>query len=71
LRYLVDGLNPERMLAAAGGLGLGRVALRRAVRHGDECVVLGRPIARKQGYTFRWLTRLRSSGIDCGPAKAI
>ena len=28
-RYILDGLNPERMLVAAEALGLGRAALRR------------------------------------------
>ena len=35
-RYLLDGLNPERMLIAAEALGIGRVALDRAVRYGHR-----------------------------------
>ena len=35
-RYILDGLNPERMLIAAEALGLGRAAIRRAVRYGNE-----------------------------------
>ena len=50
--YLLDGLNPERMLIAAEALGLGRVALDRAVRYGNERVVFGRPIAMNQGVQF-------------------
>lgn len=51
-RYLLDGLNPERMLVAAEALGLGRAALRRAVRYGNEREVFGRPIGMNQGLQF-------------------
>ncbi len=51
-RYLLDGLNPERMLIAAEALGLGRAALRQAVRYGNEREVFGRPIGMNQGLQF-------------------
>jgi acyl-CoA dehydrogenase len=51
-RYLLDGLNPERMLIAAEALGLGRVALDRAVKYAKERVVFGRPIGMNQGLQF-------------------
>ena len=51
-RYLLDGLNPERMLIAAEALGIGRVALDKAVRYGNERVVFGRPIGANQGIQF-------------------
>jgi acyl-CoA dehydrogenase len=50
--YLLDGLNPERMLVAAEALGLGRAALRRAVRYANERIVFGRPIGMNQGIQF-------------------
>lgn len=50
--YLLDGLNPERMLVAAEALGLGRCALRAAVRYGGEREVFGRPIGMNQGLQF-------------------
>jgi acyl-CoA dehydrogenase len=50
--YLLDGLNPERMLVAAEALGLGRVALEHAVRYGNEREVFGRPIGMNQGLQF-------------------
>lgn len=50
--YLLDGLNPERMLVAAEALGLGRVALDRAVRYGNQREVFGRPIGMNQGLQF-------------------
>jgi len=50
--YILDGLNPERMLIAAEALGLGRVALDRAVRYGNQREVFGRPIGMNQGLQF-------------------
>jgi len=51
-KYLLDGLNPERILIAAEALGLGRVALKRAVAYANERVVFGRPIGMNQGIQF-------------------
>ncbi|BBG02765.1 MULTISPECIES: acyl-CoA dehydrogenase family protein [Pseudonocardia] len=51
-RYILDGLNPERMLVAAEALGLGRVALDRAVTYGNQREVFGRPIGMNQGLQF-------------------
>ncbi|HBX79577.1 MAG TPA: acyl-CoA dehydrogenase [Propionibacteriaceae bacterium] len=51
-RYILDGLNPERMLVAAEALGIGRAALRRAVQYGNEREVFGRPIGKNQGLQF-------------------
>jgi acyl-CoA dehydrogenase len=50
--YLLDGLNPERILVAAEALGIGRAALGKAVRYANERVVFGRPIGRNQGIAF-------------------
>src|SRR5246500_5325198 len=51
-RYILDGLNPERMLIAAEALGLGRVALEKAVKYGNERRVFDRPIGMNQGIQF-------------------
>ena len=51
-RYLLDGLNPERILVAAEALGIGRVALARAVAYANERVVFDRPIGKNQGIAF-------------------
>jgi acyl-CoA dehydrogenase len=51
-RYLLDGLNPERVLIAAEALGTGQAALRRAARYANERVVFGRPIGQNQGLAF-------------------
>jgi acyl-CoA dehydrogenase len=51
-RHLLDGLNPERILIAAGALGLGRAALRRAVAYAGQRIVFDRPIGQNQGVQF-------------------
>jgi acyl-CoA dehydrogenase len=51
-RYILDGLNPERVLIAAESIGIGRVALDRASRYAKERVVFGRPIGQNQGVQF-------------------
>lgn len=51
-RYLLDGLNPERILLAHEALGIGRAALRRAAGYAQQRVVFGRPIGQNQGIAF-------------------
>ncbi|HEV7534165.1 MAG TPA: acyl-CoA dehydrogenase family protein, partial [Acidimicrobiia bacterium] len=51
-RYLVDGLNAERVLIASEALGIGKVALRRAVAYAKERIVFGRPIGQNQAIAF-------------------
>lgn len=51
-KYILDGLNPERMLIAAEALGIGRVALEKAVKYGNERHVFNRPIGMNQGLQF-------------------
>jgi acyl-CoA dehydrogenase len=51
-RYLLDGLNAERILVASEALGTGRAALRRAVDYARQRVVFGRPIGANQGIAF-------------------
>ncbi|MDP6705336.1 MAG: acyl-CoA dehydrogenase family protein, partial [Alphaproteobacteria bacterium] len=43
-RYLLHGLNPERVLVAAEAVGIGMVALERAVEYAKERIVFDRPI---------------------------
>ncbi|GAY19388.1 acyl-CoA dehydrogenase [Mycobacterium sp. shizuoka-1] len=80
--YILHGLNPERMLIAAEALGIGRVALDRAVKYANERVVFDRPIGMNQGIQFpladslarldaaelilRKATWLYDSGKPCG-----
>ena len=49
---LWDVLNPERILAAAGGVGGAEAALRLAVDYASEREVFGRPIGANQGIAF-------------------
>jgi acyl-CoA dehydrogenase len=64
--YLLDGLNAERILIAAEALGMGRAAMRRAVRYAKERVVFDRPIGQNQGIAFPLAdahARLRAAGL--------
>ena len=81
-RYLIDGLNAERVLIAAEAIGIGRVALARAVAYAKERVVFGRPIGQNQGIAFplaeahaklhaahlvvQEAARLVDAGVPCG-----
>ncbi|MDP2290677.1 MAG: acyl-CoA dehydrogenase family protein, partial [Actinomycetota bacterium] len=81
-RYLLDGLNAERVLIAAEAIGIGRVALARAVAYAKERVVFGRPIGQNQGIAFplaeahaklhaadlvvQEAARLVDAGLPCG-----
>ncbi len=47
-RYILDSLNPERILLAAEAIGIGRRALEKAVAYAGERVVFGRPIGQNQ-----------------------
>ena len=48
-RYILDSLNPERVLVASEAIGVGRDALRRATQYAKDRVVFGRPIGMNQG----------------------
>jgi len=48
-RYLLDSLNPERVLFGIEAVGLGRDALRRASQYAKERKVFGRFIGQNQG----------------------
>ena len=51
-RYLIDGLNAERILIAAECVGDGRWFIERSCAYGKERVVFNRPIAKNQGIQF-------------------
>jgi acyl-CoA dehydrogenase len=50
--HLLDTLNPERIYLAAECIGLGRLALQRAVEYAKQRVVFDRPIGQNQGIAF-------------------
>jgi len=51
-RYLLDGLNAERILIAAECVGDGRWFIDRATRYANQRVVFNRPIGQNQGVQF-------------------
>ena len=83
-KYLLDGLNAERVLIAAECIGDGYWFIDRATRYANERQVFGRPIGQNQGIQFPLsaafieieaanLMRFRAcgqfdAGLPCGPA---
>jgi len=83
-RYILDGMNAERVLIAAEAIGDARFFTRRAVEYANERVVFGRPIGMNQGIQFpiarayaeteaadlmnRKAAALFAAGLDCGEA---
>ena len=81
-RYILESLNPERILIGAEAIGIGRVALRRATQYARDRVVFGRPIGQNQAIQHplaeSWMeleaanlmmlkaARLYDSGRPCG-----
>ncbi len=82
-RYILDGMNAERILIAAECVGDGRFFIERAVKYAGERVVFGRPIGQNQGVQFpiarahaaldaadlmrRQAAELFDAGRPCGP----
>ncbi len=83
-KYLLHGLNPERILLSAESIGIGEAALRRAVSYAKEREVFGRPIGANQAIAHplaqahvqlraawqlsRYAAWLYDHGRDCGEA---
>ena len=57
--YILDSLNPERVLIAVEAIGIGQDALRRATQYARERIVFDRPIGQNQGIQHplaeRWM----------------
>jgi acyl-CoA dehydrogenase len=51
-RYILDGMNAERILIASESVGDGRWFIERAVRYATQRVVFDRPIGQNQGVQF-------------------
>jgi acyl-CoA dehydrogenase len=51
-RYILDGMNAERILLAAECIGDGRWFIEKAVSYASDRVVFGRPIGANQGVQF-------------------
>ena len=66
LRYILDGMNAERILIAAECIGDGRFFLDRATTRARERKVFGRPIGQNQGVQFpisRAYTNLEAANL--------
>jgi acyl-CoA dehydrogenase len=48
-QYILEGMNPERILIAAEAVGLGKLALSRATEYAKTRIVFNRPIGKNQG----------------------
>jgi len=86
-RYILDGMNAERVLIAAEALGDGRYFTRRATEYANERHVFGQAIGRNQGVAhpiarayaeleaadmmIRKAAALFQAGADCGEAANI
>ncbi len=51
-RYILDGMNAERILVASECIGDGRWLLKRGVEYAKERIVFDRPIGQNQGVQF-------------------
>ncbi len=81
-RYILDGMNAERIIAASEAIGDTRWFIRKASAYAGERVVFGRPIGQNQGIQFpiaraytelvaaemmvRKATALFAAGLPCG-----
>ncbi|MHA3794357.1 acyl-CoA dehydrogenase family protein [Sphingomonas sp. YL-JM2C] len=81
-RYILDGMNAERILVASEAVGDGRWFLGKAAAYAKERIVFGRPIGQNQGIQFplarayaeleaadmmaRRAAALFEAGQDCG-----
>ncbi|CAN5200678.1 acyl-CoA dehydrogenase family protein [soil metagenome] len=65
-RYILDGMNAERILIAAECIGDGRFFIQRAAAYAKEREVFGRPIGQNQGVQFpiaRSYVELQAAGL--------
>lgn len=81
-RYILDGMNAERILCASEAIGDARWFIKTAAAYGNERIVFGRPIGQNQGVQFpiarayaeteaaemmvRKATARFAAGLDCG-----
>ncbi|MBO89331.1 MAG: acyl-CoA dehydrogenase [Rickettsiales bacterium] len=81
-RYILDGMNAERILIAGESIGDARYFTKKAVDYSNERVVFGQPIGSNQGIQFpiaaayaeleaadlmaRKAAALFDAGVDCG-----
>jgi acyl-CoA dehydrogenase len=73
-RYILDGMNAERILVASECVGDGRWLLNKGVAYANERQVFGRPIGQNQGIQFplaRAYAELEAADMMCRRAAAL
>jgi acyl-CoA dehydrogenase len=73
-RYILDGMNAERILVASEAVGDGRWFIRKATQYAKDRVVFGRPIGTNQGVQFpiaRAWAELEAADMICRRAAAL
>jgi acyl-CoA dehydrogenase len=73
-RYILDGMNAERILVASEAVGDGRWFIRKATEYAKDRVVFGRPIGANQGVQFpiaRAWAELEAADMICRRAAAL
>jgi acyl-CoA dehydrogenase len=73
-RYILDGMNAERILVAQECIGDGRWLLKKGVDYAKERVVFGKPIGQNQGVQFplaRAYAELEAADMICRRAAAL
>jgi acyl-CoA dehydrogenase len=73
-RYILDGMNAERILVASECIGDGRWFINKAVAYANERQVFGRPIGQNQGVQFpiaRAWAALEAADMVCRRAAAL
>ncbi len=73
-RYILDGMNAERILVAQECIGDGRWLLKKGVEYAKERVVFAAPIGRNQGVQFplaRAYAELEAADLMCRRAAAL
>jgi acyl-CoA dehydrogenase len=73
-RYILDGMNAERILVAQECIGDGRWLLRKGIDYAKERVVFDRPIGQNQGVQFplaRAWAELEAADMICRRAAAL
>ena len=73
-RYILDGMNAERVLVASEAIGDGKFFVRKATDYANSRVVFGRPIGQNQAVQFpiaRAWAELEAADMICRRAAAL
>jgi acyl-CoA dehydrogenase len=73
-RYILDGMNAERILVASEAVGDGRWFVKKATKYANDRVVFGAPIGKNQAVQFpiaRAWAELEAADMICRRAAAL